>query len=272
MTVSSRQPHNKLIYNKNSLLFDKEQFVLIDKKGNKAPDKLHHDCECNLCHKLYDTFILKEKKKKHPWLCKSCAITKEWQSNEYRKKLLIPHKIATSTEKFRIHCSKQSKLNWSNSSIRKKMTNRTLDDRKCAAQKGRKTYLKNIEKGLTKSRGAAHGKRELYKGQYFRSTYETRFARVLDEHNINWQYEPRGWVVQNKKAYVPDFYINDYDLWVEIKGWWRDDAREKFISFINEYDDLNIALIMSDELKLLENKVITIETIVNNTRIREECL
>ena len=52
---------------------------------------------------------------------------------------------------------------------------------------------------------------------------ELKFAILLDEHNINWiknTSKAFPYVDENGKnrKYYPDFYLPDYDWWVEIKG------------------------------------------------------
>ena len=36
--------------------------------------------------------------------------------------------------------------------------------------------------------------------------------------------------------YVPDFYLKKFDTWLEVKGYWRDDAIRKYTEFTNKYN------------------------------------
>lgn len=58
-----------------------------------------------------------------------------------------------------------------------------------------------------------------YKDVYMRSSWERSFAEKLDKNNIKWKYEPK--VIElnlsHKKRYIPDFYLPEFDLWIEIK-------------------------------------------------------
>lgn len=60
-------------------------------------------------------------------------------------------------------------------------------------------------------------------GCYFRSSWEANFARILDYCNIKWEYEYERFVfpysVDGVLSYQPDFYLPEYDSWIEIKGW-----------------------------------------------------
>ena len=64
------------------------------------------------------------------------------------------------------------------------------------------------------------------------STWEVAMAKKLDELTIRWirndnmklEYTTiRG----RKRRYIPDFYLPDYDLYIEVKGYWTDAARHK---------------------------------------------
>jgi len=61
---------------------------------------------------------------------------------------------------------------------------------------------------------------------YFRSNYELLVALLFKKHNISYQYEP-FLLFEGKNRYVPDFYLPDKDLFVEVKGLWRNGAKKK---------------------------------------------
>lgn len=78
-----------------------------------------------------------------------------------------------------------------------------------------------------------------YKGYRFRSRLEARWAVFFDALGLGWQYEPEGYVLKvpysrfelpSEVRYLPDFYIPELSLWVEVKGErisWPDPALEK---------------------------------------------
>lgn len=51
---------------------------------------------------------------------------------------------------------------------------------------------------------------------------EEAFARLLDYYRIRWEYEPRTFVLRTdeqgnpKESFTPDFYLPDYDLYIEL--------------------------------------------------------
>lgn len=59
-----------------------------------------------------------------------------------------------------------------------------------------------------------------YAGCRFRSRLEARWAVFFDELGIAWTYEPQGYEVgyDATRPYLPDFYLPDLELWVEVKG------------------------------------------------------
>lgn len=69
-----------------------------------------------------------------------------------------------------------------------------------------------------------------YAGCRFRSRLEARYAVFFDALNIAWDYEPQGFEVGGDPSigdcgtgpgpirYLPDFWLPDLGLWVEVKG------------------------------------------------------
>ena len=56
-----------------------------------------------------------------------------------------------------------------------------------------------------------------YKGHRFRSRLEARWAVFFDSLSMPYEYEKEGFVLPSGN-YLPDFYLPDDRLWVEIKG------------------------------------------------------
>jgi len=58
-----------------------------------------------------------------------------------------------------------------------------------------------------------------YKGYFFRSRLEARWAVFFDDLGVRYQYEPEGFDLDESGYYLPDFYLPDINggLWVEIK-------------------------------------------------------
>src|SRR4051794_21058893 len=58
-------------------------------------------------------------------------------------------------------------------------------------------------------------------GAGFSHPAEAEFARLLDFYGIEWQYEPRAFPLEWQdgrivRMFRPDFYLPEYDLYIEI--------------------------------------------------------
>ena len=58
----------------------------------------------------------------------------------------------------------------------------------------------------------------VYNGYRFRSRLEARWAVFFDAAGIKYQYEPEGFEAKGGVMYLPDFYMLDFDVYVEVKG------------------------------------------------------
>lgn len=72
-----------------------------------------------------------------------------------------------------------------------------------------------------------------YKGCNFRSRLEARWAVFFDHLGIRWDYEPEGFELGNGLRYLPDFWLPDWKIWVEVKPAEPDDvASEKALRLV----------------------------------------
>lgn len=59
------------------------------------------------------------------------------------------------------------------------------------------------------------------------------FARELDRAGITWLYEPQRFRL-SWCTYLPDFYLPEFDIWVEVKGYMSEEAQRKVDTFRQE--------------------------------------
>ena len=64
------------------------------------------------------------------------------------------------------------------------------------------------------------------------STWEVAMAKRLDHLKITWtRHEDMKLVYFSKtgrrRNYIPDFYLPEYNAYIEVKGYWTDPARHK---------------------------------------------
>jgi transposase-like protein len=97
-----------------------------------------------------------------------------------------------------------------------------------------------------------YGKRNKHKGRYWvtcpdgslacmRSNWEVSYSEWLTANNhIDWQYEPKTFVLSNGRAYTPDFWVSYLDAFVEVKGWLREDGKAKLGLFKKEYPEIKL--------------------------------
>lgn len=56
-----------------------------------------------------------------------------------------------------------------------------------------------------------------YKGYRFRSRLEARWAVFFDALGVKWEYEKEGYDLGDAGWYLPDFWLPDFDCFVEVK-------------------------------------------------------
>ncbi len=92
----------------------------------------------------------------------------------------------------------------------------------------------------------------------FAHDVEEEFARILDYYGIKWLYEPRSFALawdeegNVTKAFAPDFYLPDEDLYIELTT-----MRPKLITRKNRklrkmkelYPDVNVKLFKRQDLR-----------------------
>ena len=56
-----------------------------------------------------------------------------------------------------------------------------------------------------------------YKGYYFRSRLEARWAVYFDAIGLEWEYEKEGFEFKDGTRYLPDFWLPQVKCWAEVK-------------------------------------------------------
>jgi len=60
-------------------------------------------------------------------------------------------------------------------------------------------------------------KETFYKGYKFRSRLEAKWAVYFDACGIKWEYEKEGFNLLDGTSYLPDFWLPEVKMWVEVK-------------------------------------------------------
>lgn len=92
----------------------------------------------------------------------------------------------------------------------------------------------------------------IYKDIKMRSSWETKYAEWLDKKGFTWSYEPKTFFLERSKLfYIPDFFVKEFNSYVEIKGYMRGNSKTK----IDEFKQTNNLLIIErkqmQEMKLI---------------------
>jgi hypothetical protein len=151
---------------------------------------------------------------------------------------------------------KRPDLTLRNQKRRKHLINHCIDCKKIIATQYTRCqecwYKFAVGKNATMfGRVATHGKRIKYKNILMRSTWEVAYAKWLDKNKIKWQYESKTFDLGNC-TYTPDFYLPKINTYIEIKGYWRDDAQNKFNLFRKLYPKIKIDILNKIKLQSLK--------------------
>lgn len=114
------------------------------------------------------------------------------------------------------------------------------------ARKGKKNKLLSIRlkenKAWVGKNNPMYGKDPIkptkyyYNNIYFRGSWDMGLAKFLDENNIKWIYEPQRFEIKEGYTYLPDFFLPESNLYIEVKGYFRNKiSRMKFELFSKKH-------------------------------------
>lgn len=90
---------------------------------------------------------------------------------------------------------------------------------------------------------------------------EEFFASLLDYYEIKWEYENKTFVITVndegiiKSAFCPDFYLPEYDIYIEVTVMKKATRKRKKIDDVRKlYPEVHIVLVDRDGLSELEDK------------------
>lgn len=191
----------------------------------------YFDTACLRCNKIRSSRLVYERQKVHPWLCKSCSALSGWSNEEARENL---------KRVMREYCAIHPPTH----------------------NGGKQIAAKTIN------------------GEdiVFKSSFEFRFAEYLNSKKIVWEYEKQSFpltvqrIAENvildetyETSYWPDFYIKEFDLWIEIKGYFYLTGKLKWEEFCRKYPG-NKILLFENDIKNLEENSITLKEMIENTQ------
>lgn len=81
-----------------------------------------------------------------------------------------------------------------------------------------------------------------FKPEFFRSLYEYHVATWLQESSISFTFEP--FVIEfDGKSYLPDFFLKDYGVFLEVKGKWGVSQKKKLATFRQTFPHLKLLVV-----------------------------
>lgn len=88
-------------------------------------------------------------------------------------------------------------------------------------------------------------------GHFVRSTWEANFARILNYCGISYEYELKRFDL-GYATYLPDFYLFEKDMYIEIKGYDTKEAKQKRI-MTRKIHKVKIKVIKLEKYNQLQN-------------------
>lgn len=241
-------------------------------------------CTCFICNNIYDaqycSCLTRYKKNKK---CKYCSNRENGINNAENQSLLMKKKIKDGlfippmlgkhhTEETKEKLSKHFKgRTWEKSygkikaSIFKKIhAEKYKGDKNPFFGKHHTEETKkkiSINSKLTTRRGNKsnfYGKKYwpkriqfLYNNIRFRSNWEILTAKYFDFNDIKYEYEPKVFIIDDNMTYRPDFYLPEFNKWVEVKGYYTENFIFKFNAFKRVHNEINIEIWDYKKLKEL---------------------
>lgn len=99
--------------------------------------------------------------------------------------------------------------------------------------------------------GKNYRKTFLYKNVLLESSYELKLAIDLDKNDIRWIRPKRiRWIdgEGTSRWYTPDFYLNDFDLYIDPKNDYLIKIDEQKINCVREQNQINLLVLNKNQL------------------------
>ena len=88
---------------------------------------------------------------------------------------------------------------------------------------------------------------------YFFSRWEANFARIMNLLNIKWIFQPKTFDLKYQK-YTPDFYLPQYNSYIEIKNFLSDYSLKRDQGFRSLYPKEKLILILKEDYLRLQEQ------------------
>jgi hypothetical protein len=135
----------------------------------------------------------------------------------------------------------------------------------------KRTVSQRTKKAAKSTRGRKYISERL--GMTFRSTWEIELAEMLTDLGIHFEYEPKRFYFRaHNESYLPDFYLPEFNCWIEVKGYF-DERSQKRCKLFKRYHgkDYGFFMWMKEERELMKKNpelIYTFIEIANNEKER----
>ncbi len=225
------------------------------KLGKKLKKRYRFVCKCGREYSLLITphrFNINKYRKHCSW---KCSNTKQ-HTQETRDK------ISQNLKGRRVGAAEYSYMGYEDRScivcqvafkIRKWSKRRTCGNRECTKEIFRINSKGKV--GGYRPNATKNYKSGMYRGIWMDSSWEIKLAKILDEKKIVWEKSTKHKFIyydkQNvKRRYYPDFYLPEYNIYVEVKGFWTEESKYKVNDVIRRH---NIRLLILESEKEIED-------------------
>lgn len=187
--------------------------------------------------------------------CIYCGKSFDYKTKKHMSSALKNHQHRCSKNPNRVlqKCSEEKIEQW-----KKKISENTIkyysnpENRKKFSERMKQVVLENPESYSDKNI-VGRTKHFTIDGIRYNSSWEYEVAQYLSESNVKWKrskIEPEKYFWNNSwHFYFPDFYLEDYDCYIEVKGYETDRDREKW-----KQSKKKVIVIKQKELDLIRLK------------------
>lgn len=103
------------------------------------------------------------------------------------------------------------------------------------------------------SRGKAGIRRDISSKLYFYSRWEANVARLFNFLGIKWCYQYRTFDLV-EQSYTPDFYLPDYNTYIEVKNFWWKYSIIRDRKFRRLYPDVKLEVVIKNDYQIIEQE------------------
>lgn len=111
-------------------------------------------------------------------------------------------------------------------------------------------------------------------GLKVQGTWEVKVATLMNKEGIEWaRPKPMKYLYKGRERnYTPDFYLIVQEIYLEVKGHWWGDDKQKMIAFHNSNSGVDIRIIDKHWFSKLMNGELTIVDFIRSGNSSVECL